>query len=230
LLQPPSIEPAAEVVVEEPLTVEPTLPAPVADETPAPILEQPTPQPEHTIVPEPTFVPEAIMLPEPPPAEAPPTPLEPLAPIAPLQPPSEVVEVEPPPAAEAPPAPLFAAPAVEAPAEAAPAPLAPMPPEVPVEAIGPSQDPALDSIHIVLLRLRDGEALEIGTFPSAAEASVRAQEVVKQIADAEGDAGWPFFGERYLRPDSIVSVDLLEETADKWLGSAARGRWANPGS
>ena len=67
----------------------------------------------------------------------------------------------------------------------------------------------------MLLRLRAGEALEVGTFQSAAEASARAQEVVRRISTAEGDANWPFFADRYLRPDTIVSVDLLEEPADK---------------
>jgi hypothetical protein len=70
--------------------------------------------------------------------------------------------------------------------------------------------------------------LEVGTFQTAADAAARAQEVVRQIAAAEGEATWPFFAERYLRPDTIVSVDLLEESAQKWMGSAARSRWANP--
>ena len=68
--------------------------------------------------------------------------------------------------------------------------------------------------------------LEVGTFQTAAEAAARAQEVVGQIATAEGAASWPFFADRYLRPDTIVSVDLLEEPLDKWGGSAVRTRWA----
>ena len=82
-------------------------------------------------------------------------------------------------------------------------------------------------LHVVLVRLRDGEVFEVGTFETAAEASAHAQAVVRQISTTESDAGWPFFAGRYLRPDTIVSVDLLEESADKWLGSTARSRWAS---
>jgi hypothetical protein len=101
-----------------------------------------------------------------------------------------------------------------------PTPLAP-----PVPEAAPEPDkPAV--INVVVMRLRDGEVLEIGTFSEAAEASSRAQQVVAQITAAEGEATWPFFADRYLRPDTIVSVDLLEEPADKWSGSAIRQRWA----
>ena len=218
LLSPPLTEPAA-LAVEQPLPVEPTpLSAPPVDGTPAPLLEQPVLQPEPTVVPE-TLTPLVS-----PPVEAEATPVEPLTPVAPLQPPVEVEVVEPQPAPE----PVLAPPAAEQPTESAPAPLAPSAPEVPVAA-PPAHQPVAgpDSVHVVLLRLRDGEAVEVGTFVTAVEASTRAQEVVQQIAKAEGDASWPFFGERYLRPDAIVSVDLLEESPDKWLGSAVRSRWAN---
>jgi hypothetical protein len=103
-----------------------------------------------------------------------------------------------------------------------------MPSEVPGEAQAESQepDPGPHTLHAVLIRLREGEVFEVGTFESSAEASTCAQDVVRQISSAEGDAVWPFFANRYLRPDTIVSVDLIEESADKWLGSAARTqRW-----
>jgi hypothetical protein len=212
LLPPPVTEPAA-LAVEQPLPVEPmTLPEPPVDEAPAPLLEQPAPQPE------PTVVPEAITPLVSTPVEAEATPAEPLMPAAPLQPPVEAEVVEPQPAPE----PILASPPAE------PAPLAPAAPEVPVAA-PPANQPMAGpaSIHVVLLRLRDGEAVEVGTFATAVEASARAQEVVQQITKAEGDGSWPFFGERYLRPDAILSVDLLEESPDKWLGSAVRTRWAN---
>ena len=230
LLQPPLVvEPAAEAV--EPLAVEPLPVEPVTpEEIPAPLVEQPAPMPE------PTVVPEAITPPAPPPVDPLPAPLEPLTPVAPLQPPVETVDPQPEP--EMPSAPLLAPPAAEVPVESTPAPLggldAPLTPQYPVGAPTASVQPdpgSPSSIHVVLLRLREGEAVEVGTFSTAAEASACAQDVVRQISMAEGDAGWPFFGERYLRPDAIVSVDLLEESADKWLGSAVRTRWAaNQGS
>jgi hypothetical protein len=219
-LEQPMVEPAAEAI-EQPLDVAPmTAPAPTVEEIPAPLLEQPALQPE------PPIVPEAITPPAPPPVEPQPAPVEPLAPVAPLQPPVEVVEPQP--APEAPPEPLIP-PAAEHPVETV-APLLASGVAVPVEAPAVNQQPGPGpaSLHIVLLRLRDGEVFEVGTFESAAEASTRAQDVVRQISTAEGDGNWPFFANRYLRPDTIVSIDLLEESADKWLGSSARSRWANP--
>jgi hypothetical protein len=90
----------------------------------------------------------------------------------------------------------------------------------------PQPAPAPVAEHLVVLRLRDGETLQVGTFNSAAEASAWAQDVVRQIASAEGQSSWPFFADRYLRPDTIVSVDLVQESEEKWLGSSVRSRWA----
>jgi Type II secretion system (T2SS), protein E, N-terminal domain len=77
----------------------------------------------------------------------------------------------------------------------------------------PAQDEP-GPLSAVVLRLRAGERLEIGTFGTAAEAAARAEEVVAEIAAAEGSLMWPFFAQRYLRPDTIVSVDLVEESSD----------------
>jgi hypothetical protein len=107
--------------------------------------------------------------------------------------------------------------------------------EVPASPAPPVESPAAQAlvqedepgaVSVVVLRLRGGDALEIGTFPTAPEAATRAREVVAEIAAAEVSGTWPFFVQRYLRPDSIVSVDLVEEDADKWLGSSVRRSWA----
>ena len=47
-----------------------------------------------------------------------------------------------------------------------------------------------------------------------AEAAAEAQEVVIEIAAADRNGTWPFFAQRYLRPDLIVSVDLIEASSD----------------
>ncbi len=70
----------------------------------------------------------------------------------------------------------------------------------------------------VVLRLNDGDRVEIGAFHSAGEAKDHAQLVVRQISS---EHGWPFFGGRFIRPDAIVSVDLTEPEG-RWLGSAVR--------
>jgi type IV pilus assembly protein PilB len=106
--------------------------------------------------------------------------------------------------------PLDWPPPAEAPAEgpANPAPPAEEPaPEPPAQ-----EEPA--SLTAVVLRLQDGATLEVGTFPSVAEAAAEAQEVVIEIAAADRNSTWPFFAQRYLRPDLIISVDLVEESSD----------------
>ena len=71
---------------------------------------------------------------------------------------------------------------------------------------------------MVVLRLADGERLDIGAFHSTAEAKEHAKNVVEQLSS---DEDWPFFHGRFIRPDAIVSVDLVEPEG-RWLGSAAR--------
>ena len=88
----------------------------------------------------------------------------------------------------------------------------PSPAEEP-EPQAPAQDET-GPLSAVVLRLRAGEKLEVGTFQSAAQAAARAEEIVAEIAAAERSLMWPFFAHRYLRPDTIVSVDLIEESPD----------------
>jgi type IV pilus assembly protein PilB len=98
----------------------------------------------------------------------------------------------------------------EEPAEepASPAP----PPEEPAPEPPVQEEPA--SLTAVIVRLQDGTTLEVGTFQTVAEAATEAQEVVIEIAAADRNGTWPFFAQRYLRPDLIVSVDLVEESSD----------------
>ena len=74
----------------------------------------------------------------------------------------------------------------------------------------------------LVLRLSDGDRVPIGTFPGLEEAQVQAGEVVKQFSDVK-DGSWPFIGGRYLRPETIVSIDI-ERLDTGWSGSGARGR------
>ena len=208
------VEPAAEVVAETPVVLQEPVVQPFVEYTPAPV-------PETTLAaqPEPSAPSEAtiptLLRPEPV--------LEPPAPALPAEPPVQVPEVSVPEAAPVPLAPEPFEPVAAPPIEPEPT----VAPEPPAAAEPVAVEPELGaSLHIVLLRLREGDVLQVGTFRTAAEASARAQEVVREIAAAEGASTWPFFAERYLRPDAIVSVDLLEEHADKWMGSAARARWA----
>jgi hypothetical protein len=64
--------------------------------------------------------------------------------------------------------------------------------------------------------------VQIGTFSSLEEAQAQAGEVVKQFSDVK-DGSWPFIGGRYLRPETIVSIDV-ERLDSGWSGSGSRGR------
>jgi type II secretion system (T2SS) protein E len=93
------------------------------------------------------------------------------------------------------------------------APEEPSEPE-PAPAAEQRPDEAEPTTHVVIVRLRDGEAVRIGEHPNSAAASAQAAETVAQITSAAGTGKWPLFDGRYLSPDTIVSVDLLEESPD----------------
>jgi ribonuclease E len=63
----------------------------------------------------------------------------------------------------------------------------------------------------VVIRLSGAEPVEAGGFDAVGEAKDRAFEIVGQLTSEDGS--WPYFRGRYLRPDAIVSVDIVEETA-----------------
>jgi MshEN domain len=63
----------------------------------------------------------------------------------------------------------------------------------------------------VVIRLSGAEPVEAGDFDAVGEAKDRAFEIVGQLTSENGS--WPYFRGRYLRPDAIVSVDIVEETA-----------------
>ena len=112
------------------------------------------------------------------------------------------------------PAPSFEQPAPE-PEPAAPEPVAEAQAE---EVAEPEPEPEAERAeapkHAVVVRLRDGETLRIGELASADEASALARDAVGQISSAAGNGTWPLFAGRYLSPDTIVSVDLVEESPD----------------
>jgi hypothetical protein len=82
-----------------------------------------------------------------------------------------------------------------------------------------SQATTVDLKWAVVLRLADGERLEVGAFPGEVEAVEGARGVVAQIASEQT---WPFFAGRFIRPEAIVSVDLVELEVSRWLGSQTR--------
>jgi hypothetical protein len=76
----------------------------------------------------------------------------------------------------------------------------------------------------VELRLVNGERIEVGVHASNEEALDAARAVV---AHASIEGSWPFVDGRFLRPEAILSVDLVELADDRWLGSSARAAWGD---
>ncbi len=60
----------------------------------------------------------------------------------------------------------------------------------------------------VVVRLSDGEGVEVGEFRDFGTAMEGAQEVIEQFSNANGS--WPFYAGRFIRPDLIVSVDVVD--------------------
>lgn len=87
----------------------------------------------------------------------------------------------------------------EAPAPAPSAPPAAPPPPVP--------QPTPAAFKLVL-RLLNGELLELGSFEDRASADASAAHVVQQLIAGEA-AGWLAFDGRYVRPGAVVSLDVI---------------------
>ena len=60
----------------------------------------------------------------------------------------------------------------------------------------------------VVVRLSDGDGVEVGEFRDFGTAMQGAQEVIDQFSHSNGS--WPFYAGRFIRPDLIVSVDVVD--------------------
>ncbi len=138
--------------------------------------------------------------------QAPPAPPAPPAPIAAV--PAPVL------AAPAPPAPPVAvAPAPPLPPVAvAPAP-APPPPAPVAVAPAPSSAPATSESVGVFLNLEDGSRIWVGRFEDAAAGQRRAQEIIDSLMRPE-PGQWARFGNRLIRPESVVGVEVSPRRDD----------------
>jgi hypothetical protein len=61
----------------------------------------------------------------------------------------------------------------------------------------------------VFVRLASGERVDAGTFPSLDQAKERGAEIARTLATDSPE--WPFVAARFLRPDTIVSLDVEPE-------------------
>jgi hypothetical protein len=231
----------AEAAQQPPLAPEPVAaPAPAAEPAsePVQVVEQVEPaaseqQPAElaVVTPEP-----AVVTPEPPVSAEPAATTEPVVtaePAATTEPAGAPIEAglftQ---AAEEALAPVAEQPAAPAPE---PAPLAdpvPVQPETQPEHTAQANGSAPDAVptHFVALRLAQDDHVEIGGFPSKEEAENFARTVVGRIGRAEEQGEWPVFAGRFLRPQTIVSVDVVEDAPAEWGGSALRQRSFEPGA
>jgi hypothetical protein len=83
---------------------------------------------------------------------------------------------------------------------------APEPPPPAAEKEVPETDVATFTLF---LQLTDGELVEAGRAQGEQRAEALAREVVAEITRS-GAGKWPYFSRRFIRPDTIVSVALVE--------------------
>lgn len=59
----------------------------------------------------------------------------------------------------------------------------------------------------VVLRLADGEFVQAGTAPCLEAAKSLAYSLIRELDHPSGE--WPRIGDRHIRPDAVMSVDIL---------------------
>jgi hypothetical protein len=74
----------------------------------------------------------------------------------------------------------------------------------------------------VVVRLVDGDRVLAGTAADADEAHRIAEELLAKFAQA--DTAWPLVDGRYVRPEAVVSIDVVEEEHRRWGGSPERAK------
>jgi hypothetical protein len=136
---------------------------------------------------------------------------EPAAPVVAPEPVQAAVEAEP----VVEPEPVAFVPSFP-PAELTPEPAA-APVVEPLDVAEPVRVPELEELFApkratdfrVVVRLKDAEGVEVGSFRDFGTAMEGAQEVIEQFSSAT-EGQWPFYAGRFNRPDLIVSVDVVE--------------------
>jgi hypothetical protein len=84
------------------------------------------------------------------------------------------------------------------------------PPPPSVEAVPePDAPPPSVACVSVAIRLTNGDLITAGEADDSDKASALALAVVADLTSGAGE--WPFFGGRYINPETIVSVDLITQ-------------------
>jgi hypothetical protein len=62
-------------------------------------------------------------------------------------------------------------------------------------------------LHRIVVRLVDGELVQIGTAPNRDGALALARDTIASVEAPDGE--WPLVGDRILNPEAVVSVDVV---------------------
>jgi hypothetical protein len=73
----------------------------------------------------------------------------------------------------------------------------------------PDAPPPAATCVSVAIRLTNGDLITAGEADDSDKASALALAVVADLTNGTGE--WPFFGGRYINPETIVSVDLVAQ-------------------
>ena len=79
---------------------------------------------------------------------------------------------------------------------------APAPPPAPAAFAAPAAPP----LHRVGARLTTGELIEVAAHEDETAARAEATALMRYLRDGRGD--WPFLAGRFVRPETIVSIDV----------------------
>jgi hypothetical protein len=93
-------------------------------------------------------------------------------------------------------------------------------PATPPQGAAASAEPVHE--FMVFLRVEGGDRVEAGSFATEQEAHRHAEQMMAAAAAATTMSKWPRIGDRYFRPETIVSIDVERSDAPRWVGSTAR--------
>jgi hypothetical protein len=89
-------------------------------------------------------------------------------------------------------------------------------------AVGAKEPGVSGNVVQVVVRLVDGDRVLAGSAVDSEEAHRIAEELLGKFAQA--DTAWPLVDGRYVRPEAVVSIDVVEEEHRRWGGSAERAK------
>ena len=69
--------------------------------------------------------------------------------------------------------------------------------------------PTAAEVRRLVVRLLGGEEIELGTFDERDDAMEAAHALVTRFSSAEAAGEWPEIEGRFLRPESVSSIDIL---------------------